>query len=145
MLGGTRASGKLANQVFIDNNQCIDIRRKRCKPPGDFLDDGAKLGGQFQVASAQFGGAIFGSHTAKSPHQRRLGLCRAAETIGLLAGGRQIRTTTVRHLSRHTNAFTKRWMRMNRFADIHRVGTHFDGQGDFANHVAGMRANHAAT
>ena len=35
-------------------------------------------------------------------------------------------------------------MRMNRLANVHRVRAHLDGQGDFADHVARVRADHAA-
>ena len=62
----------------------------------------------------------------------------------LLAHWRQIRTTAVRHLSRHTDAFAQRRMRVNRLADIDCVCTHFNGQCDLANHVPCMRADHAA-
>ena len=35
-------------------------------------------------------------------------------------------------------------MRVNGLADIHRVGAHLDGQGDFADLVARVGADHAA-
>jgi hypothetical protein len=35
-------------------------------------------------------------------------------------------------------------MRVDGLADVHRVCAHLDGQGDFADHVARMRADHAA-
>ena len=56
----------------------------------------------------------------------------------------QIRTTAMRHFSCHANAFTERWMRMDRLADIHCISTHFDGQCDLADHVACVSADHAA-
>ena len=51
----------------------------------------------------------------------------------------------MRHLGRHVNALTQSGMRVNRLADIHRIGPHLDGQCNLTNHVAGMRADHAAT
>ena len=50
----------------------------------------------------------------------------------------------MRHFRRHTDAFPQRRMRMNRLADVHRVRTHLNRQGNFANHVTRVRANHAA-
>ena len=50
----------------------------------------------------------------------------------------------MRHLSRHANALAQRRVRVNGFADVHGVCAHFDGQSDLANHVARMRADHAA-
>jgi len=50
----------------------------------------------------------------------------------------------MRHLSRHANALAQRGVGVNSLADVHGVGAHLDGQADFANHVACMRANHAA-
>ena len=35
-------------------------------------------------------------------------------------------------------------MRVNRLADVHRIRAHFDGQRNLTNHVARMRADHAA-
>ena len=54
----------------------------------------------------------------------------------LLAHRRQIRTTAMRHLSRHANAFAQRRMRMNRLADIHCAHIHFNRLRYLANHVA---------
>ena len=34
----------------------------------------------------------------------------------------------MRHLRRHANAFPQRGVRVNRFADIHRICAHLDGQ-----------------
>ncbi len=50
----------------------------------------------------------------------------------------------MRHFSSQTDALTQRGMRVNRFADVHRVRAHLDGQGDFAQHVARVRADDAA-
>ena len=45
---------------------------------------------------------------------------------------------------RHANAFAQRGVRVDGLADVHRVGAHFDGQGDLANHVARVGAHDAA-
>ena len=50
----------------------------------------------------------------------------------------------MRHLRRHANAFAQGGMRVNSFANVHRVCAHLDGQSDLANHVAGVGADHAA-
>jgi len=50
----------------------------------------------------------------------------------------------MRHLFRHADAFAQRRVRMNRLADVHGVCAHFNGQSDFANHVARVRADHAS-
>ena len=50
----------------------------------------------------------------------------------------------MRHFRRHADALAQRGMRMNRLADIDRVSAHLDGQRHFADHVARMRADHAA-
>ena len=47
-----------------------------------------------------------------------------------LAHRRQIRTAPMRHLSRHTNALAQRGARVNGFADVHRICTHFNRQGN---------------
>ena len=49
----------------------------------------------------------------------------------------------MRHLSRHADAFTQRWMRMDGFADIDGICTHLYRQSYLANHVDRMRADHA--
>jgi mRNA interferase HicA len=64
--------------------------------------------------------------------------------VGLLPRRRQIRATAVRHLRRHANALAQHRVWVNRLANVHRIRTHLDGQGNLANHVARMRANHAA-
>ena len=46
----------------------------------------------------------------------------------------------MRHLRRHTNRFAKGRMRVNRLADIHRVGTHFNRQRNLADHVLKIAA-----
>ena len=50
----------------------------------------------------------------------------------------------MRHLRRHSDALTQRWMRMNRLTDVHGVCTHLDSQRNFANHVARVCADHTA-
>jgi len=49
----------------------------------------------------------------------------------------------MRHFCRHADALAQRGMRVDGFADVHRVGAHLDRQGDLANHVACVRADHA--
>ena len=50
----------------------------------------------------------------------------------------------MRHLRRHANALAQRRVRVNGLAGVHRVRPHLDRQGNLANHVAGMGADHAA-
>ena len=50
----------------------------------------------------------------------------------------------MRHLRRHADALTQRRVGVDGFADVHRVCAHFDGQRNLANHVARVRADHAA-
>ena len=50
----------------------------------------------------------------------------------------------MRHLRRHANALAQRGVRVDGFANVHRVRPHVDRQGNLANHVAGMGADHAA-
>ncbi len=47
-------------------------------------------------------------------------------------------------LQPHADAFAQRGVRMDGLADIDRIGAHLDGQRNLANHVARMRADHAA-
>ena len=49
----------------------------------------------------------------------------------------------MRHFRRHADALAQRRMRVDGLADVHCVGTHLDGQGNLANHVARMGADHA--
>lgn len=56
---------------------------------------------------------------------------------------RYVSAAAVRNLRRPTGAFAQRRVRVNRLADVHRVRTHLDGQGNLTNHVACMRADHA--
>ena len=49
----------------------------------------------------------------------------------------------MRHFRRHANGFAKGWMRLDGFANVHAVRTHLNGQGNLANHVARMGADHA--
>ena len=50
----------------------------------------------------------------------------------------------MRHFSRHANTLTQRGMQLNRLTNVRRVCTHFDRKCDLTNHVARMRADHAA-
>ena len=50
----------------------------------------------------------------------------------------------MRNFCRHADAFTQSWMRVNGLADIYGIRTHLNRQRHFANHVARMRADHAA-
>ncbi len=50
----------------------------------------------------------------------------------------------MRHLRRHANALAQSGVGVDGLADVHRVGAHLDGQRDLANHVARVRAHHAA-
>ena len=53
----------------------------------------------------------------------------------------------MRNLRRHADALAQRRMRVDGLADVDSVDsvrTHLDGQGDLADHVARMRADHAA-
>ena len=55
----------------------------------------------------------------------------------------QIRATAMRHLRSHTDGLRKGWVRVNALTNIHRVRPHLDSQGNLANHVAGVGADHA--
>ena len=50
----------------------------------------------------------------------------------------------MRHFSRHSDGFPKSRMRMNRFANIDGISPHFNRQRNLADHVARVRADHAA-
>ena len=50
----------------------------------------------------------------------------------------------MRHLRRHADAFAQRGVRMNGLTDVHGVSAHLNGQRNLTNHVASMRADHAA-
>jgi hypothetical protein len=62
----------------------------------------------------------------------------------LLLTWRQIRAAAMRHFCRHADAFAQRGVGVDGFADVYGVCAHFDGQSDLANHVARVRAHHAA-
>ena len=49
----------------------------------------------------------------------------------------------MRPLRRHADGLSKRRMRVNRLADVHRIRAHLNRQRDLANHVARMRTDHA--
>ncbi len=59
----------------------------------------------------------------------------------LLPCRRHIRATSMRHFGRHAHRFAQRRVRVDGLADVDRVGTHLDGQADFADHVAGRGAD----
>jgi len=48
------------------------------------------------------------------------------------------------HLGRHANALAQRKVRVNRLADVHRIRAHLNRQRNLADHVARVRADHAA-
>ena len=50
----------------------------------------------------------------------------------------------MRHLRRHANALGQRRVRVNCFADVHGVCTHFNSRRNLTDHAARMRADHAA-
>ena len=50
----------------------------------------------------------------------------------------------MRNLRRHADALAQRGVRVNRLADVDGIRTHLNGQRHFTNHVARMRADHAA-
>ena len=50
----------------------------------------------------------------------------------------------MRNLRRHANALTQRGVRVDRLADVHGICAHLNRQRDLSNHVARMRADHAA-
>jgi hypothetical protein len=56
---------------------------------------------------------------------------------------RHVGAGAVRHFGRHADRFAQRRVRVDGLADIDRVAAHFDGQADFADHVAGVRADDA--
>ena len=50
----------------------------------------------------------------------------------------------MRHFRRHANGFAQRGVRVDGLANIHRIRAHLNRQGNLANHVARMGADHAA-
>ncbi len=50
----------------------------------------------------------------------------------------------MRHFCRHADAFSQRRVGVDGFTYIHGVCAHFNGQSDLADHVARVRAHHAA-
>ena len=81
---------------------------------------------------------------AHSPIRSQTGLCWLSLETLRLAHRRHVRAAPMRHFRRHANAFAQRGVGVDGFADVHCVCTHFDGQGDLANHVACVRTHHAA-
>ena len=51
----------------------------------------------------------------------------------------------MRHFRRHAYTFAQRRVGVNRLANVHCVGTHFDGQCHFTNQDACIGADDAAT
>ncbi len=95
-------------------------------------------------ANTQYSAAVVRARKAQSPIRCRIGLCEIGLETGLFLR-RQVGTTAVRHLGCHADALTQRGVWVDGLANIHRVGAHLDGQCHFADHVARMRADHAAT
>ena len=50
----------------------------------------------------------------------------------------------MRHFCSHANTLAQRRVRMNRLADIYSIGAHLNSQRNLTNHVARIRADHAA-
>ena len=50
----------------------------------------------------------------------------------------------MRHLRRHADALAQRGVRVNGLADVHRIRAHFYSERNLTNHVARVRADHAA-
>ena len=51
----------------------------------------------------------------------------------------------MRHFCGHADRLAERWVRMDGLADIDGIAAHFDGQADFADHVAGTWADNGTT
>ena len=63
----------------------------------------------------------------------------------LLAHRGQVGAAAVRDFGGHAHGFTQGGVGVDGLADVGGVGAHFDGQADFADHVAGRRADDGAT
>ena len=50
----------------------------------------------------------------------------------------------MRHFRRHADGLAQRGVRVNRLANIHRIRAHLNRQRDLTDHVARVRAHHAA-
>ena len=74
--------------------------------------------------------------------QWRDGVWWAAAGLFLLR--RQIGAAAVGHFGGHADGFAQRGVGVDGFADVHRIRAHFNGQGNFANHVARVGADDAA-
>ena len=94
--------------------------------------------------NAQYSAAIVWVRKAQGPNRRQFGPCQGSLAADLLARRRHIRAAAMRHFRRHADALAQRRMRVDGLADVDSVRTHLDGQGDLADHVARMRADHAA-
>ena len=75
------------------------------------------------------------------PRQPRL---PSSSTQRLRCGGTSVQLPCATSAARPIDLAQRR-VRVDRRADVHRVGAHLDGQRDLADHVAGMRADDAAT
>ena len=81
---------------------------------------------------------------AQNTYRCQFGLCLNSLETGLLFGRRKILARSVRQRRRHANAFAQRGVGVDGFADIHDVCAIFNRQRNLANHVARVRADHAA-
>ena len=66
------------------------------------------------------------------------------DQVGLLPRRRHDRAAAVCNLRRHTDALAQRGVLVDGLADVHGVSAHLDRQGNLANHVARVGADHAA-
>ena len=62
----------------------------------------------------------------------------------LLALRGQVGAAAVGHFGGHAQAFAQGGVGVDGLADVDGVGAHFNGQGDFANHIARVGADDAA-
>ena len=88
------------------------------------------------------------SRPTRRPRRRCGGSRKAWEAREFLSSSaplrRHVGAGAVRDLGRHADALAQRRVRMDRLADVDRVGAHLDRQRDLADQVAGMRADDAA-
>src|SRR5688572_9943 len=84
-----------------------------------------------------------GEDKSIAPHAS--GRTRPGWSLRLLALRRQIRAGAVGDFSRHSDRLAQRRMRMNRLADVDRVGPHFNCERNLTDQIASVRADNAAT
>ena len=84
------------------------------------------------------------SQKAQSPIPCQTGLCQGGWDAVLFARRRQVRATAMRHFCCHAYALAQGGVRMYGFTDVDRVGAHFYGQSNLAEHVARVGADDAA-